>query len=632
MRFSLIALIMLGLLGCKPSPKQDQAPPVPPVSVSKEDPHSYAQAFVATVTHADLDLKVDFDNQKIIGKVTLDVTKQADAQEIILDTKQLTIKAVQRLDAKGVSTAVPVQLGPEDEHKGAALIIPIDEYTGQVVVEYETQPGAEALQFLSPDLTADKKHPFLLTQSQSIFARTWVPIQDSPGIRFTYSAKVSVPPGLMAVMSAENPTEKNETGVYTFKMDQPIPAYLLALAVGDVEFKALGERSGVYAEPSVLEKAAYEFGEVEEMMDIAEDLYGPYQWDRYDIIVLPPSFPFGGMENPRLTFATPTILAGDRSLVSLVAHELAHSWSGNLVTNATWNDFWLNEGFTVYFENRIMEALNGPEYAGMLAQISMEDLRNEVADMGEDSRDTWLFQDLATRHPDDGMTSIAYEKGFYFLKLIEKNVGREAFDAFVSQYFSTYAFQTMNTASFVEILEKELLAAHPEAKDEIDIQAWIYGPGIPETIPFTPSSRFEAAEKAVDDFLKHGVRPQDLPTQDWSSHEWQHFIRSLPEEITEDRMAELDAVFNLTESTNAEVQFMWYLKAVKAEYEPSYPAIRAFLTEVGRRKFLAPLYRAMTENEIKLRMAKDIYQQARANYHPVSQGTIDEILNWGETM
>ncbi|MEO1382727.1 MAG: M1 family aminopeptidase/hydrolase, partial [Bacteroidota bacterium] len=341
------------------------------------DPHSFARAWEAKVDHLSLDLKVDFEREMLKGTAVLRIDRIENAKTLHLDTRNLSIQSISISDDSLHLRPISIQVGRVDSILGEELLVPLEEETRFVHIQYETNPGADALQFLPPGLTTGSG-PFLLTQSQAINARTWVPIQDSPGIRFTYDAKIEVPAHLLALMSATNPQETNATGIYHFQMDQPIPAYLLALNVGDLEFRSLGSRVGVYAEPAVIEAAAYEFAELSKMMEIAEQLYGPYRWKRYDVVVQPPSFPFGGMENPRLTFATPTILAGDRSLVSLVAHELAHSWSGNLVTNATWNDFWLNEGFTVYFEYRIMEALKGRDYSEMLARISYEDLVEEV--------------------------------------------------------------------------------------------------------------------------------------------------------------------------------------------------------------------------------------------------------------
>lgn len=616
LRFLFFGLVLIGT-SCTPELE---------VELDVTDPHSYAQPAEARVTHLDLVITVNFDQEIISGTAVLEIEKRSSVRTLHLDTKDLDIEAVMISSDSRNEKVAEYSLGSPDPELGSDLKISLDRNTKYVHIVYATRPGAEALQFLPPELTSGDS-PFLLTQSQSIFARTWVPIQDSPGIRFSYRATVQVPENLMAVMSGENPTEKRPGGIYEFNMPQPIPAYLLALAVGDIEFASLGPRSGVYAEPALLEAARFEFAEIEEMMDIAENLYGPYRWERYDIIVLPPSFPFGGMENPRLTFATPTILAGDRSLVSLIAHELAHSWSGNLVTNATWNDFWLNEGFTVYFENRIMEGLKGRPYSEMLAQISYEDLKAEVAEMGFKNKDTRLALDLTGRHPDDGMTSIAYDKGYFFLRLIEETVGRDNFDAFLKSYFEKNAFKTMTTTAFLAQLEEQLLSKHPNASTTINVNEWVYSTGIPDNIPFIPSAKFQAVEQAVNSWIA-GVAPNELETSDWSSHEWQHFIRSLPAQISVDKMAELDGIFAFTQSTNSEVQAMWYKRAIQVGYEPAYPKMKEFLNLVGRRKFLAPLYKAMMETEEGKAMAHEIYATARNHYHPIAVSSIDEILNW----
>ncbi|MDQ3536123.1 MAG: M1 family aminopeptidase/hydrolase [Bacteroidota bacterium] len=411
-------------------------------NIPVKDEHSYSDPNTAVVRHLEWNAKVDFVNKIISGTAKLDIEKSPEADKIILDTKNLNINRV-LLNNGNEATYYK---GSENKILGAPLAISITPETTSIIVEYSTNPGAEALQWLEPNQTAGGEKPFLFTQSQAILARSWIPLQDSPGIRFTYKAIVQVPDDLMALMSAENPQSKKDDGIYTFTMEQPIPAYLMALTVGDINFQPIGARTGVYAEPSILSSAAYEFAKMEDMLLVAEKLYGAYKWDRYDVIVLPPSFPFGGMENPRLTFATPTILAGDRSLTSLVAHELAHSWSGNLVTNATWNDFWLNEGFTVYFERRIMEEINGSSYSEMLAALGYQDLIETVDELeasgkGEDTR---LKLNLSDRDPDEGVSDIAYEKGYFFLRNVEELVGRNKFDEFLNNYFSQYAFKFRN--------------------------------------------------------------------------------------------------------------------------------------------------------------------------------------------
>src|SRR5690606_4957011 len=432
---------------CNPQQSQEHNPN------STMDVHSFAQPDVAVVKHLDLAISVNFGNRIISGTAAWEIETNGATGQIVFDTKGLEIEKV----TYGNGNPAEFTLGKEDPHLGQPLTIQLQENTEKVVIQYVTSPDAAALQWLDPQQTAGKEYPYLFTQSQAILARSWIPCQDSQRIRFSYHAKVQVPTDLLAVMSAGNPTEKSSDGTYTFQQPHPIPSYLMALAVGDIRFHAIGRNTGVYAEPSMIEACAYEFADVQHMMDAAEELYGEYRWGRYDVIVLPPSFPFGGMENPELTFATPTIIAGDRSLVSLVAHELAHSWSGNLVTNATWDDFWLNEGFTVYFERRIMEAIEGRPYADMLALIGFQDLKNTIQRLGDTDPDTRLKLDLKGRNPDDGVTDVAYEKGFALLRTIEQAVGRERFDAFLKKYFNSHAFNSVTTEEFLDYYQKELI-------------------------------------------------------------------------------------------------------------------------------------------------------------------------------
>ena len=622
--------ILLALAACNPAERPAETPavestsPAPaPVAAATPDPHSYARPDQVAVRHLDLDLAVDFAQQRLAGKATLDLENKSGASELVLDTRDLTVTRVTLDDG----SEAKFTLGENKEFMGRPLVIPIAPATKAVTVEYSTSPQAAAVQWLAPAQTAGKRHPFLFTQSQAILARTWVPCQDSPAVRMTYAATVRVPKDLLAVMSADNPQAKNADGVYTFAMDRAIPSYLLALAVGDLEFRALGLRTGVYAEPSRVEKAAWELADTEKMVEAAEKLYGPYRWGRYDLLVLPPSFPFGGMENPRLTFATPTIIAGDRSLVNLVAHELAHSWSGNLVTNATWNDFWLNEGFTTYFENRISEAVYGREYSEMLAALGRQDLDDTVRDLGPQSPDSRLRLDLAGRDPDEGTSAIAYEKGFFFLRLIEETVGREAWDAFLRSYFDANAFKSVTTDDFLAALRQNLLAKHPGAEEKLQIAAWVDGPGVP---PNAPQVRAEGLAK-VDTQLaawKAGKKAAALDTKGWATQQWVYFLRALDATTPAERMADLDATFHFNDSGNSEVLFAWLMQGVRSKYQPSYAALERFLVEVGRRKFVRPLFAALAATPEGTELAKRIYAKARPGYHSVTRDAVDDVLNW----
>ncbi len=586
-----------------------------------EDLHSFARPEEAVVTHLHLNIRVDFARKMLSGKATLDIEVKENVRQLLLDTQGLIIEKVTLDEDQPTS----FHLGKTVEHLGQPFEITIHPETQKVTIVYQTSPTAEALQWLNPQQTAGKKHPFLFTQSQAILARSWVPCQDSPGIRFTYSARVQVPNELLAVMSASNPTQKNDSGLYTFEMKLRIPAYLLALAVGDITFRALDERTGVYAEPVTLEKAVNEFAETGRMLETAEQLYGPYAWERYDLLVLPPSFPFGGMENPRLTFTTPTILAGDRSLTSLIAHELAHSWSGNLVTNRTWNDFWLNEGFTVYFERRIMESLYGRSYSEMLALLGYQDLQETVNELGTDSADTKLKLNLEGRSPDEGVSDIAYEKGYFLLRLIEETIGREKCDAFVTAYFREFAFRSMGTEQFLLYIERKLFENNPYLERKINIRKWLYDPGIPANCPQINSERLKNVDNSVDNWINTHVAA-NLSTQGWTSHEWLHFIRHLPFSMTIAQMEDLDQAFHFTDSGNAEVLAAWFLPVIRNQYEQAYPALKKFLLTVGRRKFLTPLYKALIQTEDGAKRALQYYSEARPNYHYVTTNPLDSLF------
>lgn len=583
------------------------------------DIHTQSNAGEVSMKHLDLDLTVDFDQKRLSGKATWQIANIAKAKELTLDNNGLHLDSIFVDGAKANYT-----LGALVPHLGTAIHIPINDASKEVTIYYRTTDSAVALQWLSPQQTNGRKQPFLYTQSEAIYARSWIPCADGPGIRFTYDARITVPKGLMALMSAENPQQLSDSGIYHFRMDVPVPAYLMALAVGDITFKQVDERTGVYAEPSMIDKAHYELADMGKMVTTAEGLYGPYRWGRYDVLILPPGFPIGGMENPKLTFATPTIIAGDRSLVNLIAHELAHNWSGNLVTNKTWGDIWMNEGFTVYFERRITEAMTDRSYVDMLWELGYQDLQKGITEFGKESKDTWLKLDLKDRDPDEGLSDIPYEKGSLFLRLVEETVGRAPFDAFLKEYFSSHAFKSITTEEFLTYLDEHLLKQHPGAAEKIGIDQWVYGPGMPANAPRSNSARFKAVNDERSRFLQ-GTAPSALSTGKWTSNEWQYFLRGMPDSLSKGQMASLDAAFHFTGTGNSEIADLWFIRAVAARYVPAYSAMDAFLSRVGRQKFLQPLYGKMMETS-QPEMAARIYDKYRENYHPLTQAKLDKIV------
>ena len=605
MRF-LVGVALL-LAGCAPKIEE-----VKTNVTFAEDVHSYAKPAETRVLHSELDLKVDFEKKILEGSV---VHKIDGKGRIVLDTKDLRIDKVEASADGQKFNSARFALGQTDKILGAPLEVTLPEGAKFIKITYATSPSAVALQWLEASQTAGKKSPYLYTQGQPIYTRSWIPLQDSPGIRITYRARIHTQPNFFALMSANNDQRTSvPSGDYSFDMTQPIPPYLIALAVGELQFRMIGARTGVYTEKAMLDALAKEFEDLDQMVSEAERLYGTYRWDRYDVLVLPPSFPIGGMENPRLTFATPTILAGDKSLVSLISHELAHSWSGNLVTNATWSDFWLNEGFTVYVERRIQEQLYGKQRSEMEFAIEIAELKAEMAKL--EPKDQHLFVNLKGRDPEEGVTLVPYVKGALMLRAIEEEVGREKWDGFIRGYFEKFAFTSITTAMFESYLKEKL----PELK--LNVKEWIYQPGLPASTPKIDAYLL----KVVDDQLARWKKGEALDTKEWVAQQWLHFLRGLPQDLTVAQMTKLDQEFKLTQSKNSELLDAWLLLSVRNKYAPAQAALENFLSRVGRQKFIKPLYAEMAKTPDGKVKARALFAKNKANYHPISAAAVEALF------
>ena len=593
------------------------------------DRFTYANYNDVRVTHAEFDLTADFDAKTFSGTEVLDLDYiQPDTDHLILDTDDLTISAI---EAWSHGEWVPVEyvLGEDDDVLGAPLEISLSDKPDRIRLTYSTSPDAKGLQWLSPEQTAGKNQPYLFSQFQTIHARSFAALQDTPAVRMTYTARIKTPPQLLAVMGAEQDPQTPRDGDYEFSMPQPIPAYLIAIAIGDIDFKAINDHIGVYSESDILDASAAEFADTPDMEAAIENLYGPYLWGRYDMIVLPPSFPFGGMENPRLSFLTPTLVAGDKSLTNVVAHELAHSWSGNLVTNATWRDAWLNEGFTSYVENRTMEALYGEGRAVMERSLDYESLKRDVEGAARPELTALKMpEDLGST--DDAFSQVSYAGGMFFLNFLESRFGRDAFDPFLKNYFDAFAFQSITTEDFLAHFEDNLWATNPDAVTKAEINAWIYEPGLPDTIVIPQSDAFEQVIQIQENWLAGDIAASDIDTSAWTTHEWLHFINSLPTEISLAQFETLDDTFDLSNAQNAEIAYAWFMKAIPIEYARSKAPLEGFLLRVGRGKFIYRLYQALVDHDQGV-WARDIYDRARPGYHPIAQTRIDAIFEKAET-
>lgn len=608
----LLAGIAVAMLGCEKSPEYNPA----------HDYFTYANYDAFVTDHLVLDLDVDFEARALKGTAALHIRNLLpNKRTVILDTRDLDIRsAAVWLEGEAPQPA-EFLLGERDDVLGQSLAIDLPEgFDPQggfwLEVDYRTSPGATALQWLPAELTAGGEHPLVFSQSQAIHARSWVPLQDTPAVRITYEATLRTPPSMLALMSANNDPLTPRSGTYRFEMPQPIPSYLLAIAAGNLFFAPIGPETGVYAEPELLEDSAWEFSETQDMLDLAESQLGPYDWGRYDLLILPPSFPYGGMENPRLSFITPSVIAGDRSLVSLIAHELAHSWSGNLVTNATWRDIWLNEGTTSYLTARLMEELYSKARADEERVLDWEALQADLQTVPEQ------FQPLAPKIlPSDGegaQQSMYYAKGQFFLEHLERLFGRAVFDEFIMGYFRHFQWQSITTEQFLDYLDEHLLSANPGVYTREQASEWLYKAGVPSDFQPPVSATLAAAEQAAQAFAAGEVAAFSIDYAEWSPHSVVHFINSLPEGLDDEQLAAVDTAFGFSQSRNAEVTRAWFIQVAKRRYQPAYDAMEEHLARYGRMKLIVPVYAALVANGVDADLAQEWFDANRANYHPIA--------------
>jgi aminopeptidase N len=593
--------------------------------VAQPAQHSFAEPDQVVVTHIDLNLAMDFTHRRLAGDATLTLDwKSPDATRLVLDTEALDISRIEAVNGDGNTEPLDYTLTEPEHELGSQLTISTPEHPGEVRIAYATAPTASGLQWLEPAQTAGDKHPFMFSQSEATHARSWIPLQDSPAIRLTWSAHIKAPEGVRVIMSAVNDARHPADGDFRFEQTHPVPSYLLAIAAGDLTAHETGPRSAVFAEPSIVEAAAAEFEDTEEMIRTTEALYGPYPWDRYDILVLPPSFPFGGMENPEVTFATPTVLVGDKSLVSLVAHELAHSWSGNLITAAAWRDIWLNEGVTTYVQNRITEAVFGARQANEETLLDIQALRVSLESMRENRQR--LAPEPDETPADDMLSDVPYKKGSWFLRTLERRFGRQHFDTWLKSYFAHFAWHSITTEQMLEHLKTHLIEAHPDTMNWEEVEQWIYGAGIPADARAPASKPFDAIDAGRDAFLKGNLAAAELEAEHWNTQEWMYFLDGLPDKTPLALIEALDTHWHLTATPNAEIGMRWYRRAIGAGNTAVHLAAAEHVSRIGRMYLVKPVYKAFAGTPEGLAYAREVYNAARSGYHPLTCRAVERVF------
>jgi len=583
--------------------------------LASHDPASYSDFAQGRIKHIEFNIRVDFSAQVLNIAAVYHMDRPIHSP-LDLDSVRIDLRRA-HVDGRDIKW----EFGPVDEYLGSRLRLNGLNGAQKFTLEFSTSPDAAALQWLSPAQTAGGKHPFLYTQCQDIHARSVFPCQDSPSIRFTYSAEVTAPGGLTAVMAAEPLPAGSGGGRFYFSMPQPIPAYLFGLAVGELVFQEIGPRSGIYAEPKTLDSAVWEFAGNEQTIVQAEKLLGPYLWGRFDLLVLPPSFPFGGMENPRLTFVTPTSILGTRGQANLITHELAHAWTGNLVTNATWQDFWLNEGWTTYAENRITEILEGVDVNQLHLVYEERNLIEAMERVGKDSPQTCLKVYGDGRDANPSAFGVPYYKGYFFLRECELAVGREKFDVFVQKYMASFQFQSITTETFLEFFKAEL----PEVFALVDVDAWVYKPNLPENRHRPQSALFDEATQALRDY-GDGKRPTLEQVQGWHRDQILTFLNGLPNQIPVEDCKYFESVFELDKRNDGAFFSAFYALCVTSGYREILPRVREFMTRIGRMLYVLPILRALIDAEWARPQARALVEEVRAVHHPVTVATMERLL------
>jgi leukotriene-A4 hydrolase len=589
-----------------------------PLTQPPADVFTFSKPAEVAVRHVALDLTVDFTARTLRGTARLDIENLTGTNTLVLDTDALTVNSV-----KVDGTTTTAWTWGTSTVNGRPLNVPITSTTKSVTIDYVTSPGAEGLNWNTAAQSYGRKEPYLYSLNEPIEARSWIPIQDTPSHRLTYEATLHVPNHLLALMSAsDNPMQRNDTGVYTFHMPYKIPAYLIALAVGRLEFHAFDERTGVYAEPELMPFAEWDLRYLPDMVDAAERVAGTFPFERHDVLLMPPTFVAGGMEHPMLNFVEPVRTAAGNFLPepwpsTLIAHELAHSWSGDSATLGNWDDVWINEGITSYLTWRIIEEMQGPERANLGWYSDRQSYSSSVGNSVSPS--TILHR--STPAPFAGFNSTGYTKGALFMKTLEDTIGRETFDVFLRRYFQIFAYRWVDHLQFLALLDEIALNARPQVKEQLKLSQWLYEPGLPSNV--TAPTTSVVLDRVLDRLQRYanGTPIAQLAPQTWTESEIELFLQGLTPTAN---LAEIDAALAL--STRNLPPTTWLHLSILRHYEPGLAGVERALMAGGPNGSIVSLYNSLMNAGYDTR-AKTIFAAARKRYHEDVESAVANRLN-----
>ncbi|OAL03456.1 leukotriene A-4 hydrolase [Phaeosphaeriaceae sp. SRC1lsM3a] len=610
------------------------------------DPNTLSNYHNYVTRHTSVDFEIDFEKKRLVGSVVLKLESLVDEKvDVVLDSSFLDVS-----EAKVDGQKAEFKIGDRVDAYGSPLTVTLPKAipkgkTVEIEFAVATTDKCTALQWMTPAQTSNKKHPYMFSQCQAIHSRSVFPCQDTPDVKSTFSFALRSPLPVLAsglptgATDYQPPKKDGESGTlkYTFEQPVAITSYLFAVASGDVACAAIGPRSTVWSGPEELLDCQRELeGEIEPFMKAVESIVKPtYQWTQYNVLILPPSFPYGGMENPVWTYATPSIISGDKQNIDVIAHELSHSWSGNLVSAASWEHFWLNEGWTTYLERRIQAAIHGEEHRHFSAIIGWKALEESIERYGKDHEYTKLVIDLKGQDPDDAFSSIPYEKGFHALYQFELLLGKDKWDTFIPHYFETFKFKSIDSYDFKSCLI-DFFAKDSEANKklaEFDWDKLFYAPGYPPKPEFDQTmvkSCYELADKWEKLTTKNSssdFKPHSSDVSGWVSNQSVVFlerIQGFADKLTSEQIHLLGHTYGYVDTQNIEVLSRYLSAGLMAKAKETYQPSADLVGRIGRMKFVRPMYRLLALADRDL--AVKTFEKNRDFYHPICRQMVEKDL------